>query len=178
VRRAYDPVLVSFERTPDRIFVWVVNDSPQPVSGRLSVKRMRFDGTVRGEMHCDVEIAPGEAGRCLDLTDFGPITLRHEFFWASCAGREVTYLMIGERNLTLPKASLKARHLGDKLEVVTDVFARQVTLEIEGGPAAVFDDNYFDLAPGQSRAIGIGHGGGRREATVRALNAEAVKVPL
>ena len=50
LRRAYEPVLVCFEPTPDRIAVWVVNDSAGEVEGKLKVSRRRL--TVHRTANC------------------------------------------------------------------------------------------------------------------------------
>lgn len=176
LRRAYEPVLVSFERTADRISVWVVNDSPESATGKLTVRRLRFDGESGGELSSDVSIAPGESKRSIDLTGFGPISLRNEFLHATFAGHEATYLLIGERYLHLPQAKLSARVDGNRIEVRTDVFARQVALEMEGVTGAVFEDNFFDLAPGQTRTVAIVNSAGGRKVTVKALNAVRVQL--
>ncbi len=60
MRRAYEPVLVSFERTPDKICVWVINDSPEPVAGTPAVERLGFDGKVRGKLQEAATVKPGE----------------------------------------------------------------------------------------------------------------------
>ena len=178
LRRAYEPVLVCFERTPDRIHAWVVNDSAQLVAGRLTVRRLRFDGTLRGEMFDEVEVNPGESQRCLDLTEFGPITLRNEFLWASYAGREVTYLLIGERYLELQEADLKARRVGDRIEVTTDRFARQIHIDIPDVTGALLEDNFFDLAPQRTRMVNIVDSKNGHQVVIRALNAKPVTLIL
>ena len=90
LRRAYAPVQISFERTPDRLCVWVVNDSRESSAGTLSVKRMKFDGTVLGELRAEVRIDPGESRRCVDTVDLGLINLRDQFLHASFGGLEAT----------------------------------------------------------------------------------------
>lgn len=176
LRRAYAPVLLSFERTADRIYVWVIDDSANAVSGTLVVKRTRFDGAVRGEMRADVAVASGEAKRCLDLTEFGPISLREEFLHASFSGQDATCLLTGERYLHLPQSRLSVTATGGGVLVATDRFARQVTLEMVGTTGAVFDDNFFDLAPGQARSIAVVNTAGGRELRVSALNASPVVI--
>lgn len=168
LRRAYAPVLVCVERTLDRLAVWVVNDSPEAVAGVLTVRRQRFDGAVGGELAVDVVIGPGEARRCLDTEDLGPILLRHEFLVATFVGEEATYLLAGERRIDLPRADVRVRHAGGAIEVSTDVFARQVVLEAPGMPDTLFEDNYFDLAPGRTRTIAIP--AGVAEVRARAYN--------
>jgi len=178
LRRAYDPVLVSFERTDDRISVWVVNDSPEPVCGTLSVSRRRFDGASRGRLETEVTVKPGQSKRCLDTTDLGPIFLRGEFLHATFAGRDVAYRLCGERYLHLPRAKLTARVAGERIELSTDAFAAQVVLEMDGVTGAVFEDNFFDMPPGRKRALKIIDPAAGKRLTIRALNADPVQFAI
>jgi beta-mannosidase len=178
LRRAYDPVLVSFERTPDRIGVWVVNDSAEAVAGKLVVRKMRFDGTVRAELSAEVKVGPAQSKRCLDLTDFGTISLREEFLDATFADREATAFLGAERYLHLPAAKLQARMEAGKIRISTDRFARQVSLEMEGVTGAAFEDNFFDLAPGRSRTIAVTYPAGGHRIKVKALNAPPAALDL
>ncbi|MHC4591158.1 MAG: beta-mannosidase [Planctomycetota bacterium] len=177
-RRAYAPVLVCFEHTEDELNVWVVNDSPAPVEGTLSVRRVRFDGEERGRLDTDVSVEPGESRRCLDTVDLGAIQKLHEFLLADFAGIQATHLLKGERYLHLPPARLSALAKDGGVQIAADAFARQVTLEMEGVTGAVFDDNIFDMVPGQTRDIGVLDAAGGKRVTVRALNAEPVTVEL
>ena len=178
LRRAYDPVLLSFEQTRDRIAVWVVNDSPDPVSGKLQVHRLRFDGRSRGKLETQVKLEPGQAKRCLPTTDLGPVYLRNEFLHATFGARDATHLLIGERYLHLPNARLTARVLGGKIEISTNVFARTVTLEADGVTGAVFEDNFFDMVPGQKRTIAVINSAGAKALTIGALNAAPVRLEM
>lgn len=176
LRRAYEPVLVSFEKTPDRINVWATNDSPEPVTGTLVVRRLDFAGKAQGSIQATVSLKPGESKRCLDTTTSGEISLRSQFLHAAFAGHEATRLLTAERYLHLPQANLTARVVEDRIEIAADAFARQVTLEFEGVTGAVFTDNFFDLIPGGRRTIAILKAAGGRTLTVRALNADPVRL--
>ncbi len=184
LRRAYTPVLVCFERTPNRLAVWIVNDSPAPVAGQLRVRRLRFDGTIvgyplgerSGVLEREVVLQPGEAKRFLDTVALGPIRVRDELLQASFAEQEATCLLVGERHLHLPHARLKVRKMHGQIEVSTDVFARQIVLEALAVPAARFADNYFDLAPGHTRAVNIVDHAETGAIVVRAYNADPVSV--
>ena len=178
LRRAYEPVLVSFEPTADRIAVWVVNDSPDPVAGTLAVSRRPFSGAARGRLEAEVSVKPGEAKRCLVATDLGPVNLRGEFLHATFAGKEATYLLIGERYLHLGRAKLAVRATDKGIEISTDTFARQVALQMQGATGAVFEDNFFDLPPGGKRTVAIVNPAGGRALVVRALNAEPVRLDM
>ena len=176
MRRAYEPVLLCFERTPDRICVWVVNDSMQPVAGKLVVQRLTFDGKAHGELQTEVTVKPGEAKRCLETTELGEISLRSEFLHATFAGHDAVCLLIGERNLHLPQTHLTARLADHRIEITTEGFARQVTLEFDGVTGGVFTDNFFDLIPGGKRTIDVLKAADGAALTVRALNADPVRL--
>ncbi|MHC4070547.1 MAG: beta-mannosidase [Planctomycetota bacterium] len=178
VRRAYTPILISFERTQDRIALWVVNDSPEPVSGALRVNRTQFNGGSRGQLETPVAVAPGQAKRCLVTTDLGPVYLRKEFLHATLGDRDATYLLTGERYLHLPNAKLTACVVNDKIEIYTDVFARTVSLEMDGVTGAVFEDNFFDMTPEQRRTITVVDPANGRSVAISALNAEPVRVRI
>jgi hypothetical protein len=64
-----------------------------------------------------------------------------------------------ERNVAFPAATLEMRLLPDgSLELTTDKFARSI--ELSGDAAGdefgwFFEDNYFDLLPGQTKIVRI-----------------------
>ncbi len=176
LRRAYAPVLLSIERSPDRIAVWIVNDSQDEVAGRLTLRRVDFHGKVLGALEREVTVKPGRAERCLDATPLGPISLRREFLYAEFAGLSAVSLLHGERWLHLPPARVTARTVENRIEISTDVFARQVSLSAEGTTGACFDDNYFDLCPGETRTVEVIYPADARRIRVQALNSEAVVV--
>ncbi len=73
---------------------------------------------------------------------------------------------------------MTARAVGDKIEISTDVFARTVSLEMNGVTGAVFEDNFFDMVPGQKRTISVMYTADGRTVTVAALNAKPVRVEI
>ena len=178
LRRAYSPILISFEISPDSISLWIVNDSGEPSEGTLVVKKMRFDGTVRGEISKDVNIKPGDSKRCPELGGFGLINLRNEFLYARYNDMEATKLLIGERYLHLPKSNLHVRPIAGGLEITTDGFVRQVTLDAIGAHGAVFEDNFFDMPPESKRVVKILNRAGGKRISARAFNAEGAIVEL
>ncbi len=175
-RRAYEPVLVSFERTGDHIHVWVVNDSPHRIEGTLVVQRRQFKGDKQSQLQVEVEVGPGESKRCLSTDPFGPVYLRDEYLLADYAGHKATLLLIGERYLHLAQAKLSVTRVGDQLHISSSAFARQVSIEAEGVTGAVFEDNFFDLPPGEQRSVAILNAGESKRLTIKALNADPVVI--
>jgi beta-mannosidase len=169
LRRAYAPVLISFEQTADELNVWVVNDSPEAVAGELRVRRTRFDGRVMAGAEYKVDVAPGEAKRCLSTEGLGAISLRDEFLRATLGDLSATHLLSGERYLHLPSATLSLSLTGDSIEVRTDAFARQVFLSCDGEEGVLFSDNFFDLPAGSTHIVRVAPG--VRTIAASALNA-------
>ena len=178
LRRAFNPVLLSFEQTADRIAVWVTNDSPNPVSGLLTLCKMDFKGNVKGELSRFVHVNSGESERALDATPLRTIRKNQEMLVARLNGQTVCHLLNAERYLHLPQATLDVKVRGNDIEVSTDAFARQVTLACAGVTGAVFEDNFFDMIPGQTRRIRIPHNAGADAVTVSAINADTVAMAI
>lgn len=178
LKRAFMPQLVSFEKTADKIFVWVINDSPDPLAGTLTLTKMDFQGNELDKLSRYVYINPGEAERCQDATPLRTIVKNEEFLLAELNDQKVTHLVNAERYLHLPKATLQAIMTSDGLEISTDVYAKQITLELPGVTGVVFSDNYFDLIPRQTRLVRIIHNPGGNLLTVRSINGEPVFVNL
>jgi hypothetical protein len=171
VRRAYAPVLVCFERTADRISVWVVNDSPRAATGRLQARRRRFDGATTGQLETDVALGPGQAGRCLDLTPMGPVLLREEFLQATFTDQSATMLLTGERYLHLPRVNLMVRRTDTGVEVVADGFARQVAIRGKTSEPLACEDNFFDLPPAEVKSVRLPRAVDPDTVTIGAANA-------
>ncbi len=179
LRRAYAPVLVSFEETPDELAVWVTNDSAQTVTGVLRVTRRSFDGRVHAAAQHQVTVRSGESQRIIETATFGPIPLRSEFLHATFGEHESIWLLNPERYLHLPQARLAVSTHDDLVSISSDVFVRQVTIDRSASlDRAITEDNYFDLAPGVERKVRIRNRDQTGEISVSALNADPVTVPL
>jgi hypothetical protein len=162
IRHAYSPLLISFEKT-DRIFVWVVNDTPHEADGVLEVLLHNpMSGENIRQSSWPVKIGAGQAIPITDLDSWNEFK-RENFLYASlkdktgnCIARTNDYLDM-ERNLRFPEARLRFTREGDKLYLSTDKFARSVELSaisIEGDEFGwIFEDNYFDLFPWEKKEI-------------------------
>jgi len=166
LRRAYAPVLLSFE-VGTYIWLWAVNDTPAPVSGEINIELFHLDqNRVRKTITRPVTLAPGRSQVVVRLDEAGIGTFRREHVLSATLtagdGRELartTALADIERNVLFPAATLQVRTRADSaLEITTDRFARAVELAGDAGGDEFgwfFDDNYFDLMPGQTKVVRI-----------------------
>jgi beta-mannosidase len=161
LRRAYSPVLLSFD-IGTYIYAWVVNDSTVPVSGTVKIRLLHLErNEFTREITREVTVPPGESSVVVRLDQAGIESFRREHILVgtftagsgqvlaqSCALTEI------ERNITFPDARLGVQYTGRAITLTTDKFAHCVTLEGEGG-GWFFDDNYFDLVPGEAKVVRI-----------------------
>lgn len=163
LKRAYEPVLVSFE-IGNHINAWIVNDSVETVEGNLTVQL--FDtasNKVDQEFSLPVRVRAGQSDLICTLDEFGqfPRMMLIVGRLTKSDGTPVSTISTFadiERHLSFPDAKLTLKIEGDELVVGTDSFARCVELsgEKDGDPFGFyFSDNYFDLLPGEFKRISI-----------------------
>jgi beta-mannosidase len=184
VKRAYAPVLACLD-IRDHIYAWVVNDSPEPVRGVLEARLFDITKNNFGDScRAQVLVPPGQSHMGMTLDAFGQfrrinlvqVTLADE------AGRPLSrsvYQVDIERHMAFPEARLDVSISGRELTIRTDRFARCV--ELSGDDHGdefgwFFDDNYFDLLPGEERKVRIlgRHGQGTIKARAHYSPSEAV----
>ncbi|MBW7458684.1 hypothetical protein K0U00_32035, partial [Paenibacillus sepulcri] len=163
VKRAYEPVLLSFD-VNNFIHLWVVNDSPEDVGGTLFIKL--FNPTANGfagEMTRKVAVPRGESKLIANLNEFNQFS--REYILYAClvdgtgkvVARTNDFVDI-EKHLKFPEARLNMEINGNYLMLTTDRFARSIELggSDEGDEFGwLFEDNYFDLLPGEEKRIRI-----------------------
>jgi beta-mannosidase len=174
LRRAYAPVLLSFE-VGTYIWLWAVNDSPAPVQGEVTITLFHLDqNKVRRTVQRPVTVPPGTSAVVARLDEVGLSSLRREHVLAaqftSATGEPLANahtLLDIERRVSFPAARIDVRVQPDgSLALSTDRFARTVCLTGEAAGEELgwlFEDNYFDLVPGETKSVRIlgRHGAGR-----------------
>jgi len=161
LRRAYAPVLLSFD-IGTYIHAWIVNDSTEPVSGRVKIQLLHLDrNEFTREIVREVTVAPGQSAVVIQLDQAGIASFRREHLLFGTLTAKSGQLLARsnalvdiERHITFPDARLDVQMKGRSLAMTTDKFARCVTLEGEGG-GWQFEDNYFDLVPGEVKTVRI-----------------------
>jgi hypothetical protein len=165
LRRAYAPVLLSFE-IGTYIYLWAVNDSREPVTGTVKVRLLHLGrNEFRTQVVREVTVAPGKSVVVVRLDQAGIRAFRREHILFAVltdkSGRVIARadaLVDLERRVTFPDAKLDLKAENGALVITADKFARSVTLEgdADGDPFGwFFEDNYFDLVPGEVKAVRV-----------------------
>ena len=165
IRRAFAPVLLSFE-VGSAIWLWAVNDTPAPIAGTVKIQLFHLDlNKVRKEIVREVVVSPGCSIVVVRLDHAGITSFRREHVLSATMvdrrGKvlaQATALADIERHICFPDARLQMTVRGDELGITSDKFARTVCLEGDADGESLgwfFDENYFDLFPGETKIVRI-----------------------
>lgn len=165
IRRAFSPLLMSFD-IGTVIRIWGVNDTRLPVKGTVRVSILHLDrNEYRKELVREITIPAGQSISMLQVDEAGIGIFRREHVLSATLTDASGVVMARahaimdiERRTSFPAARLSMRVDGGVLELTTDRFARAVPLEgsEEGNTAGwFFEDNYFDLMPGEVKRVRV-----------------------
>ena len=177
LRRAYTPLLVSID-VQDHVYIWGVNDTREDFNGRVEISVYDLESqTMFAQRTYAAAIVEGASQILCNLDGIGQ-------FWRTCVifarlvdmeerevSRDFAYVK-AERYLPFPDAKLTlAKDLSGRIIVTADKFARCVELsgQCDGDEFGwYFEDNWFDLMPGETRLIAVYGRHDRGEITARA----------
>jgi beta-mannosidase len=164
LRNAYSPLLVSFS-IEDEIHVWLTNDTQEHYSGSVVVKLFNLpENKFTEEMEFPFSVQPDQSIPVGNLNGF--LQFRREHVLVAYVfdradkmlARNVDYVDI-ERHLIFPEdASIELDINDGDLILACNKFARSVELigDEDGDRFGwMFEDNYFDLVPGEIKRVKI-----------------------
>ncbi len=165
IRRAYAPVLLSFD-VGTFTWLWLVNDTRDPVIGDVTVQLFHLgENEVKRTITRPVRASPGHSVEIvrLDRAGIGTFHLDHILYarlvdsHGHAIARAQAFADV-ERQMAFPAAELDVQVEDGALVITTDRFARSVVLEgdAEGDVFGwLFEDNYFDLMPGERKVVRV-----------------------
>ncbi len=162
VTRAFAPLLYTFRQEEDgSVTLWGVNDTLQPASSDLRIRRMRLDGTPLSDEVHKVKV-PANSSR--ELLRLDPASdARTEFLVVQVVrgngAPDNIHFFEEWKRLKMPKATVRAvfTPLGEegcrwRCELSADKYAHFVHLVFPQDAVQV-SDNYLFLLPGETRSI-------------------------
>ena len=165
VRRALSPVIVSFCEESQGVSMWVTNDTLQEIKGELVYGLKTFRGEEVETKRAPVRVPPDGSLRLAECQAPGNAQFQAEdcFYWGRLLVdgeilSENRFFLVPLEKLTVPEAALQYRlENTDKetgrLFIRTDSYAWFV--RIAASPGVVVADNYFDIFPGEEKAITV-----------------------
>ena len=177
IKRAYEPVLLSFD-VGNFINLWMVNDTTKNLSGKVTVRLFNPQkNCVTDSFTVPFEIASDESRLVANLDRFGQFRSSHilHAYAVTHDGRRVTesvdYADI-ERHIRFPTdGKISAEWDNGDLILRSSRYERSVEiLGMDDGDEFgwLFDDNYFDLMPGQNKRVKV-FAGKHRKGTITVM---------
>ncbi|SNR97526.1 beta-mannosidase [Hymenobacter mucosus] len=164
-KRFYEPVLVSPHEEADNVRVYVVSDRTTATPATLQVRLLDLGGKVLYKQDTPVQVAPLTSQVYLDVPkakllkghDPKRVVLSCELTASNKTLSTNMHYFALPKEMALPKASISAtwQQTTDSTYQVTlksKALAREVWLSLSQGDG-FFDDNYFDLLPGQTKTL-------------------------
>ncbi|MBG8553451.1 beta-mannosidase [Hymenobacter guriensis] len=179
-RRFYAPVLVSPHEEGDTVRIYVVSDRTAPVPARLQVRLLDFNGKVLYKQAQALQIDPLTSRSYLDIPR-AKLLQGHDpkQVVLSCEVQEAdgtmltanTHYFAPPKDINLPAARVATtwKQLNDstfQLTLKSKQLVRDVNLSLAQGDG-FFEDNYFDLLPGQARRVILRPAAGTTAAELR-----------
>ena len=165
-KRAFEPILVAALDEGTQVDLYVINDTPEDVSGSLRWKLLDNRSTVieSSSQAVTVKSCRPEAFIHLDFSTAlaGEALSKHYLEYEFCPGEQVvsrgTTLFVKPKDFALidPELALAVREEPDAflVNVRAAGFAKSVGLDLSEADA-VFSDNYFDLSAGEPHKIRV-----------------------
>ncbi|WP_026562630.1 glycoside hydrolase family 2 protein [Bacillus sp. J37] len=183
-KKFFHPLLLSIDHDAGKALnVWVVNDRVETYTDTLELKITTFKGEEIFSKSLSVEVGENVSTKVATFTEEELLQgySAHDVFISLAskqdkAQRDISYLR-DYKDLSLPECEIQVEvnQENQTVTVRTDHFARMVKVEIPAEKIS-FSDNYFDLLPGESKTIQIGHLENEKvnleELTVSAMNSK------
>ena len=166
VKKAYQRETVVFIDQKDLLDLYVVSGRPEAFMARLTLELMDFDGNTRWFYAQDARLSPDSAllsvrfplSQFRVFGDKNQAVLRARLYDQNGLLHENLYYFTEPKQLKLPpqpaiSAIVEAQEDGSYLlRLSTDALAKNVFLQFEKAEG-FFEDNYFDLLPGQETRL-------------------------
>ena len=163
-KRFFAPLLVMFHAAGEGYEVRVVNDLLKPVSGTLKISRRSFTGRTvwKRETPCRIPANSASTGAIVRERDLVGLVNEDEYLHAVLfvKGKSVAEnrMFFAEPRCShfpavTPKVTIAQKAEGMfAITLHADAFVKNLRLSLSGGEA-MFEDNYFDLDPGERKTV-------------------------
>ena len=178
LKRAYAPVLASFREETEGVSLWITNDTLEAIRDEIHVIYGDFEGHGRYEKALRIQAEPNTSQRVAYFAweELGRQDLKQEYIAVRSSKRlfpdnRLFFVEIKDLVRPTPQVSvdITSTEEGCQVRLRTDVYAYFVhaVVPIDG---TRYDDNYFDIWPGEERTLQV------RSAEGREITADDIQV--
>ena len=165
-REAYKDVLVSPIAKDDKLDIYIVSDRLTESKGTLNLKIIKLDGHIIGSRKLNITIPKNTSKNVFtasvnDLlkgTAKNDVVIHAELTDNKGNIYKNNYFLLQQKNINFPQANIsktvKPVNEGYEVSLSSDNFARAVFMSVEGIDN-FFENNYFDILPGQVTVVKV-----------------------
>lgn len=163
-KRAFNPIAPIITKVKDTTSLYVVNDTLNDVSGKLTLRYIDVDGNIYAQKVQDVTATAMASKRVIDVDDIIQIGSQHilvaEFEFGGETVKTFYYPDLW-KNAVFNEPGLKVdiERKCDKCATVTitatENFARTVNIVVPDFANTYISDNFFDMEKGETRVIEV-----------------------
>jgi len=165
-REAYRDVLVSPIAKDGQLAIYLVSDRLKAIKGQLDIRVIRLDGEVVNQITQNVSVPANtstksytiETEHLLKGAPANDLLISTTFTAEDGAVYRNRYFLVLQKEIDFPEIVItkETRSISDGYEISlrSDRFARAVFLSIDGIDN-FFEDNYFDILPGQTIQVKV-----------------------
>jgi beta-mannosidase len=163
-KRFFAKVLVSIKKNDTMLEVWGTNDSLDRFKGILQVQHLTFTGDKKFGKETEIAIKPNSSAKIFEMPYVNDDAMTHlesyvvaQLLSDGYVINENRFFFAEPKHLHLPNPAVVGTILNKegnsyKISIKTDLFAKDIRIEIDGCDAE-FNDNYFDLDTGALKII-------------------------
>ncbi len=163
-KRFFAKQLVSIKKNGSKIEVWGTNDSLERFKGMLEAKVLSFTGEKYFGIEIEVLLKPNSSSKIFEIPHFPKESMeKYESYIAAhllsdgYVISENRFFFAEPKHLRFPKPSFTSKIIEKnektyQLRIQTDLFAKDIQIEIDGYDAE-FNDNYFDMDAGALKIV-------------------------
>lgn len=164
MKRSFTPQLLALLRVDDDYYICCVNDKQQPLEITATVSAHRYDGTVLQQTSIPVKVAGGDRLMQKLPEAFAQGDYLQVVAEENGSLRDTYHLGRYREEPMEPKYSITVELLEDGALVHLSAHSFVPCVKLYGGEGAIYEDNFFDMAAGETRTVRIT--GGTRELKV------------
>ncbi len=162
IKRSFEPVIISAFEENGKTSVTIISDKQKPIQGTLDMELYDFGGKLLKSHSIPVDVVSNAPTKVFE-TQTNTLTDNVESTYAlirlNSNGKEIArkvHYFTRPKNLSLQKPTIQSDIVKEKdkwiITLKTNVLAKDVYLNFEGDEG-FFDDNYFDLLPGETKTL-------------------------
>ncbi|MCF8253752.1 MAG: glycoside hydrolase family 2 protein [Bacteroidia bacterium] len=164
IKHAFNPLLLSFKEEQDTLYLYLVSDKQEALTGELKLQIIQFDGQIKFQTKLAKQIAANSSSIIYKLakTELSKLGINPNKIVvnASFSSQEnlvrTNYYLVKPKELLLETPKISIKKVGqDKFEISSNTLVKDLFIYEQKSEQVMLSENYFDLLPNETKTIEI-----------------------